>query len=519
MKKFLSILAIAAALTSFWSCDDDPTTPETPDAPAVTAPTVTDVQVGTAADVTFAVIVPGGYKSVSVSATGGSAVAKSEPAAGATVGNVIVTFTADATAGAGAINITVTDNNNKTANQTGVLNKTEEVVTPAPDVIVISGVIDADETWTADNIYELAGRVIVADGATLTIEAGTVIKGREGQGINASALMIARGGKISAIGTADDPIIMTSVLDDIMPGQGVGTILDEEDKGLWGGLVILGKAPISVSGATEAQIEGVPASETLGLYGGDVADDNSGTVSYLSIRHGGTVLSGGSEINGLTLGGVGSGTTINNIEIFANVDDGVEFFGGSVNVSNLLISYQGDDGIDIDQAYSGTIDGFMVIHGGDTDKGLEIDGPEGTGNADGKFTLRNGTLIGDPSKPSDASSLADFKSKAQGTLDNIIFTGYTAGKKIKIAANYGAGCTAGSTDAFSNLIDGELVFSTVQFTGFAIDVYSSNTTNCADASAGDQTAAEAEIVSTVATGAPAIATWNWTISSAKSLLE
>lgn len=513
MKKLLSILFIATMVTTFMACNDDEATP---DGPSITAPAVANIQVGTSSDVTFSVTIPGGFKSVAVTSTGGSTTTKSSPAVGATTGEVVVTYTADATAGAGTVKITTTDNNGKTESETAALNKTAE---PVPDIVVISGVITEDESWTSDNIYELAGRVIVDNGATLTIQAGTIIKGRKGEGINASALMIARGGKINAVGTAASPIIMTTEFDDIMPGQLVGSTLGKDDRGKWGGLVILGKAPISVSGATEAQIEGVPASETLGLYGGDVVDDNSGTISYVSIRHGGSVLSGGNEINGLTLGGVGSGTTISNIEIFGNVDDGVEFFGGSVSVTNILVSYQGDDGIDIDQAYSGTVDGFRVIHGGDTDEALEIDGPEGAANATGKFTLKNGTIIGDPTQPNDNSSLADFKSKAQGTVQNVVFSGYTAGKKIKIAATYAPGCGALSTDAYTNLIADELVFTTVQFTGFGVDVYSSNTGNCADATPADQTAAEGKIVTAAATGGPAVSTWSWTASAALGVLN
>jgi hypothetical protein len=393
----------------------------------------------------------------------------------------------------------------------------DEPVDQDAEVVTVSGTITANTTWTKDKIYELDGRVIVTTGVTLTIQAGTVIKGQEGEGADASALMIARGGKLSAVGTASEPIIFTSVLDDIQPGEKAGTTLDMDDRGKWGGLVILGKAPISVSGATEAQIEGVPAGETLGLYGGDVATDDSGDISYVSIRHGGTVLTGGSEINGLTLGGVGSGTSISNIEIFGNVDDGVEFFGGTVNVSNILVSYQGDDGIDIDQAYSGTINGFLVIHGGDTDEGLEIDGPEGSANADGMFTLQNGTLKGDPTQASDASSLADIKSKAQGTFNNVVFTGYTAGKDIKIAASYDGSCNS-TSNAFSHLVDGDLVFTTVQFTGYDVVVY--NGTSGSACSTTDDTAEAADIVtSATATGAPAISTWSWTISAEKSLLD
>lgn len=384
---------------------------------------------------------------------------------------------------------------------------------------VISGVIEEDQSWTADKIYELAGRVIVADGVTLTIEAGTIVKGREGQGMNACALMIARGGKINAVGTASEPIIFTSVLDNIQPGEKFGSNLDKDDRGLWGGLVILGKGLISPTTGTEAQIEGVPAGETLGLYGGAVENDNSGTLRYVSIRHGGTVLSGGSEINGLTLGGVGSGTTISDIEIFANIDDGIELFGGSVSVSNLLVSYQGDDGIDIDQAYAGTISDFIVIHGGDTDEGLEIDGPEGASNATGKFTLSDGTLIDDPTQASDVSSLADFKSAAQGDIENVVFTGYTAGKKIKIEARYSASpdCALNASSAFGKLLNDNLAFSTVQFTGFAVDVYS-GTTGCTE-TAGNQTEAESKVTSVAATGGPSFSTFNWTITSELDLLE
>jgi hypothetical protein len=376
---------------------------------------------------------------------------------------------------------------------------------------VVRGVLDKDETWTADKIYELDGRVIVGDGATLTIEPGTIIKGRDGQGVSASALMVARGGKIHAVGTAQKPIIFTSTLDNIRQGETAGSNLTEDDKGKWGGLVILGKAPISFSGALEAQIEGVPADESLGLYGGTTSNDNSGELEYVSIRHGGTEISGGSEINGLTLGGVGNATTINNIEIFANKDDGIELFGGSVNVSNILVSHQGDDGVDIDQAYSGTVDGFMVIHARDTDKGLEIDGPEGSENASGKFTLKNGTITGS----GNAGNPADFKSKAQGTVQNVIFRGYDAGQKILIASSYSDACDV-TSNAYKNLIDGNLLFSNISFEGYTVDVYASSGT--CDTSAEDTTAADLVVSENAATGASA-SVWDWTFSSAKSLMD
>lgn len=510
MKKYLSMFAIAAIVClNFTACEED----EEAGAPVIVTPTPS-VKVGSVNDVVFDVKTPGGFKSYEVTATGGTAVKKSEPAEGAKDGEIVVEFTAQATSGEGEVTIAVTDNNDKTTSATAIITITDF------ETVQVNGQLTGTVNWTADKLYQINGRVIVTNGAILNIEAGTIVKGAEGTGVNASALMIARGGKINANGTAANPIIFTSVLDNILPGQSSGTSLSKDDRGKWGGLVILGRAPISVSGATEAQIEGVPASETLGLYGGDVANDNSGSITYISIRHGGSVIAEGSEINGLTLGGVGSGTVINNVEIFGNEDDGVEFFGGSVNVSNLIISYQGDDGIDIDQAYSGTIDGFYVIHGGSTDEGLEIDGPEGTANATGKFTLTNGTVVGDPTQAADVSSLGDFKSRAQGTVQNVIFKGYTNGKKVKIAANYNAGCTAGSANAYSNLIANELVFTTVQLTNYGVSVYSANTANCATPPAADQTAAEGKVTSTnVTTGIPPLTTWDWTLTKEKSLIQ
>jgi len=200
------------------------------------------------------------------------------------------------------------------------------------DNVVISGFIDSDTEWTSDNIYELAGKVVVEDGATLTIQAGTIVKGREGTGSLASALVVARGGKIMANGNADEPIIFTSVLDNIQRGQLSGTNLTEIDNSKWGGLIILGRAPISAEeGDTEAQIEGIPADEEFGRYGGGDSPsigDNSGVLRFVSIRHGGSLIGEGNEINGLTLGGVGTGTVIENVEVVANLDDGIECFGG-----------------------------------------------------------------------------------------------------------------------------------------------------------------------------------------------
>ncbi|CAG5079496.1 hypothetical protein [Parvicella tangerina] len=393
---------------------------------------------------------------------------------------------------------------------------------------VVSGSITSNTTWTNDKIYELDGKVVVDNGATLTIEPGTIIKGQEGTGTNASALIIARGAKINAVGTASSPIIFTSVLDNIEIGQTVGTNLDETDNGKWGGVIILGYAPISAGdGDTESQIEGIPATDSYGTFGGSNAADNSGTMSYVSIRHGGALIGAGNEINGLTLGGVGTGTTLSNIEVVANLDDGIEFFGGTVDVDNLLIAFQGDDGVDIDMNYAGTVNNFAVIHGIDTDEGLEIDGPEGSTHTTGMFTLSNGSIW----TTDGTGTGADLKSKAQGTISNVYWQGYTS-KMVKVRASFTdtVACTDKS-DAYTHLTSGTptLTISNSEFVSSSltisdvVDVYngsvelSSNDvcTSSYEATAESAvTTAGSSVVSAATTGAT-MSSFSWTWASAK----
>jgi hypothetical protein len=277
----------------------------------------------------------------------------------------------------------------------------EEDTPPPPPVqsgnTLVTQNITTNTNWTNDKVYELAGRITVTSGATLTIEEGTVIKGQAGTGANATALLIARGGKLMAEGTAAMPIIFTSVADEITPddvaaGNFGSPNLDANINGLWGGVIVLGRAPISASNAngdlSEVQIEGIPTSDPNGLYGGNNPADNSGVIKYISIRHGGANIGSGNEINGLTLGGVGNATVVENIEVVANQDDGIEWFGGTVNVSNVVVLNVGDDGIDTDQSWSGTLDNFVVI--APTGHCFELDGPEGSMQA--THTIKNGSI-------------------------------------------------------------------------------------------------------------------------------
>ena len=343
-----------------------------------------------------------------------------------------------------------------TITETVVETQTETVeVDPYADS-TLEGNITSDTTLDASKIWLLKGRVSVEDGVTLTIPAGTIIKAASGTGADASTLIIARGAKLIADGTADAPIVMTSISDNIEVGgtyPSSGAALNVDTRGLWGGLLILGKAPSSFSGdVTELQIEGIPTSDVNGLYGGTDAADDSGSIQYLSIRHGGAEIGEGNEINGLTLGGVGSGTTINHIEVLGNVDDGIEFFGGTVNASNLLVWGQGDDAIDIDQAYAGTIDGAMVILTSASDHGFEIDGPEGA--ATGRFTIKNATVIGatdDCDAEGVDGEMADFRKGATGDVMNVLFKDFAGGKDVELDASADATTYTAGTLTFENI--------------------------------------------------------------------
>jgi hypothetical protein len=208
--------------------------------------------------------------------------------------------------------------------------------------------------------------------------------------------------------------------------------ISPEVSGLWGGVIILGKARISASNSagdvSEVQIEGIPTSDPNGLYGGSDDADNSGTIRYISIRHGGSNIGNGNEINGLTLGGVGSGTTISFVEIVANQDDGIEFFGGSVNVSNAVVWNGNDDGIDTDQSWSGTLDNFVVISPNTAGAHcFELDGPEGTYSAG--HIIKNGSVMASFGSRA-AENLIDVDNNSIVTLENIFITGIKTGQDV-----------------------------------------------------------------------------------------
>jgi len=297
-------------------------------------------------------------------------------------------------------------------------------------VIVTGNITSTDEVWETGKTYILAGRIAVVSGAKLTIQPGVVVKGQAGTGANATALLVAKGATINAVGEPNLPIIFTSVADEITPeqiaqGNFASPNLEPTTNGLWGGVIVLGNAKISASAAS-VQIEGIPSSDTNGLYGGSNDSDNSGTLKYISIRHGGANIGEGNEINGLTLGGVGSGTTIDNIEIVGNQDDGIEWFGGKVNVSNVVVWNCGDDGIDTDQSWSGTLNNFAVLSV--DGYAFELDGPEGSADY-GPHTLKNG-FIRMSSSDITTDELINTDENSNVNLQNLYFTDLVDGQII-----------------------------------------------------------------------------------------
>ncbi|MFV0593615.1 MAG: hypothetical protein ACK5M7_19745 [Draconibacterium sp.] len=281
-------------------------------------------------------------------------------------------------------------------------------------------------TWTKDKEYILEGFIFVNDGQVLTIEPGTVLRFKSGQAENASALIVARGGKIIAEGTEAEPIVFTSEDDDLNGSVSRGI------RGLWGGLIILGNAPLNLSGG-EASIEGIPAAEPRGIYGGIDENDNSGILKYVSIRHGGTNIGDGNEINGLTLGGVGSQTRIDYVEVISNEDDGVEIFGGTVNLKHMVVSGCGDDLFDYDLGWSGNGQFWL---------GLQEDLPgdnliEAGGGVDPIYGIPNSlpnlfnlTLIG--SGKSSTGACAIFEKNAGGVVANSVIVNKDKGIAVEV---------------------------------------------------------------------------------------
>jgi hypothetical protein len=293
----------------------------------------------------------------------------------------------------------------------------EEGPINVPSTTTLTGNINTTTTLTSDKVWTLKGYVYVTDGAKLIIQPGTTIVSDLGE---KGALCIERGSQIIAEGTQSKPIIFTS-------GKPVG----ERSPGDWGGIVILGRA--KTNRASEPTIEG-----GIGRpYGGTNDFDNSGVLKFVRIEYAGIAAMPNSEINALTLGGVGNGTIIENVQtVYAN-DDAFEFFGGTVNAKNLYAYATADDDFDFDFGYTGTITNGVAkrdpqfVDSGDAGNGVECDN-DGTGSSAQPYThpkLFNMILVG----PNIGSSLANhnlglrFRRATQFTMKNSIVWGWMKG--------------------------------------------------------------------------------------------
>ncbi|MDL2315321.1 hypothetical protein LJC16_03575 [Bacteroidales bacterium OttesenSCG-928-C19] len=228
----------------------------------------------------------------------------------------------------------------------------------------LSGSVTNSKTLDASTVYLLDGPLIVEEGGVLNIPAGTTIKAKKGF---SNYILVLQGGKINVKGTAEKPVRMTSNA-------------ANPEAGDWGGLIINGRAPLAggTTGSTEIN--------SAYTYGGTNATDNSGSITYLILEYTGARSSADVEHNGLTLNGVGSGTVIENIYIPHGSDDGVEFFGGSVNVKNLLVVNSDDDMFDVTQGWNGTLENcYGIWTAGYSSTESDASGVEADGNFDGNF--------------------------------------------------------------------------------------------------------------------------------------
>jgi len=320
----------------------------------------------------------------------------------------------------------------------------------------LSGAITNSKTLNASVTYILDGPLIVEEGGVLTIPAGTTIKAKKSF---SSYILVLQGGKINVNGTADKPVTMTSNA-------------SNPEQGDWGGLIINGRAPLTRGDDGKSQIGSTEINSSF-YYGGELESDNSGSLTYLILAYTGARNSADVEHNGLTLNGVGNGTTIENIYIPNGADDGVEFFGGAVNVKNLLVVNSDDDMFDVTQGWNGTLEncyGIWEANYASTEadpRGVEADGnhdgnyPTHTRQSD--FTIKNMTI--ELKLAQIASDHADFLKKsmqdvikvrrgAKATITNALVKGTgTAVDLIDMTDSKGAGNPNSSISLTSTLVN------------------------------------------------------------------
>lgn len=268
----------------------------------------------------------------------------------------------------------------------------------------IEGKITSDMTLTASREHILKGAVFVENGATLTIEPGTTIYG---EGVSNAALIIAQDSKIMAEGTREAPIVFTS---DALDGS--------RARGQWGGLIINGRAP-SNQGITFGEGD-------TGAFGGNNPTDNSGVLKYVRVEYAGIEFSPDNELNGIAFQGVGSGTVVDYVQVHLNQDDGIEMFGGTVNIKHALVTGARDDSFDWTDGWTGKGQFWIAQQRGDeADNGFENDNSSKNNDATPRSapTIYNATLVGDPKGPTSDTGML-VREGAAGIYRNIIVHGF-----------------------------------------------------------------------------------------------
>ena len=286
-----------------------------------------------------------------------------------------------------------------------------QVAVPGIDkpVIVVRGRLSGDVQWESRYYYVLRGAVFVSEGATLTVQPGTTVVGELA---TTGTLIVERGARIIANGRRDAPIVFTS-------DQPIGS----RARGDWGGLILNGRAPVNLPGGV-----GIGEGDT-GEYGGDDPNDDSGMLRYVRVEYAGIEFSPDNELNGIAFQGVGRGTLVDFVQVKHNKDDGVEFFGGTVDAKHLVLTSIGDDSIDWTFGWTGRVQ-FAVAHqqGDDADNGIEADNNGNNNDLEPRSnpTIYNLTLIGDPDteEGSESDDGMEIREGTAATIRNFIVMGF-----------------------------------------------------------------------------------------------
>jgi len=281
---------------------------------------------------------------------------------------------------------------------------------------ILSGTVSSNRTLDNDRRWLLSGGVFVANGATLTIEQGTRLFAADDA--TTPFLSVQRGGRLSAVGTASEPIIFTTIK----------TVTGGADRGAWGGIILNGYAPINICGTADCTAEGEGGS---GVYGGTDPNDDSGVLKYVRVEYAGKVLGTDNEMNGFSFNGVGSATILEHLQAFKGSDDGFEFFGGTVNLKWAVSTGNSDDSFDWTHGWRGKGQFWVVQQDAATgDNGMECDNWETnyTATPFSEPMISNFTLMG--ADDGSANHGMRLRHGTKGKLWNGLITGFAQGIRV-----------------------------------------------------------------------------------------